>query len=62
MIAGALRLNGARQQHAGPPPRLGEHSDEVLQEVLGLDVAARDRLADQGVIRRAATGPVAAPR
>lgn len=33
-----------------PPPALGEHTDEVLQEILGLDDAERTRLRGIGVI------------
>jgi crotonobetainyl-CoA:carnitine CoA-transferase CaiB-like acyl-CoA transferase len=33
-----------------PPPRLGEHTDEVLEEVLGLDTAERTRLRSACVI------------
>jgi crotonobetainyl-CoA:carnitine CoA-transferase CaiB-like acyl-CoA transferase len=35
-------------RHAGP--RLGEHTEEVLSEVLGLDDAAIAELRDSGVI------------
>ena len=33
-----------------PAPRLGEHTDEVLGEVLGLSAAAIGRLHDEGVV------------
>ena len=33
-----------------PAPRLGEHSDQILSEVLGLDSGAIGRLHDRGVI------------
>ncbi len=33
-----------------PPPRLGEHTDAVLRQDLGLDADAIDRLRSQGVI------------
>ncbi len=37
-----------------PPPLLGEHTDEVLEDLLGLDGSARDRLAAAGAIAPAA--------
>jgi 2-methylfumaryl-CoA isomerase len=40
---------------ARPAPRLGEHTDEVLGEVLGLSGAAIGRLHDDGVV----AGPAA---
>jgi crotonobetainyl-CoA:carnitine CoA-transferase CaiB-like acyl-CoA transferase len=33
-----------------PPPRLGEHTDDVLEEVLGLDAEERAALRERGVI------------
>ena len=33
-----------------PAPRLGEHTDQVLAEVLGLDSGAIGRLYDEGLV------------
>jgi crotonobetainyl-CoA:carnitine CoA-transferase CaiB-like acyl-CoA transferase len=33
-----------------PPPILGEHSEEILQEILGLDSEAVQALRDTGAI------------
>ena len=34
------------------PPLLGEHSFQILEEVLGLDKAERERLEENGVIQQ----------
>ena len=49
-------LSPARSSGATRPPtarrrrRSGEHTDEVLEELLGLDAAERQRLREAGVI------------
>lgn len=43
-------MDGARLAIEWPSPTLGEHNDRVLGEILGLDAAARARLAADGVI------------
>ena len=50
-VALPLSVDGERVAHRRPPPRLGEHTDEVLGE-LGYDDAELAALAAQGVIRR----------
>lgn len=45
-----LRLHGADQVTPTPSPRLGQHSHEVLGEMLNLDRAEIDRLEAEGVI------------
>ena len=52
-VASPLRLAATPPRASLPPPRLGAHSREVLQEVLGLDTAELDRLAEAGVIETA---------
>jgi crotonobetainyl-CoA:carnitine CoA-transferase CaiB-like acyl-CoA transferase len=53
---GRVRVPGAPWRGPGvmgswtPPPRLGEHTDEVLSEVLGLDGARLYELRNEGVI------------
>ena len=37
-----------------PAPRLGQHTEEVLSSVLGIEAAAFGRLADRGVVRQCA--------
>jgi crotonobetainyl-CoA:carnitine CoA-transferase CaiB-like acyl-CoA transferase len=50
MVAGALRGDGRRQMGALPPPRLGEHTDQLLAERLALTAAEIDGLRRSGAI------------
>jgi crotonobetainyl-CoA:carnitine CoA-transferase CaiB-like acyl-CoA transferase len=56
-VVGALRQQAPFPRRAGEPvetpsgaPRLGEHTREVLHEVLGISYADLDQYAEQGVI------------
>jgi 2-methylfumaryl-CoA isomerase len=49
--AGALaRLPGSSRQNPDPAPRLGEHTDQILAEVLGLASHEIGRLVDSGIV------------
>lgn len=50
MLANPIRLSDTPVQYRMPPPALGEHTDEVLAELLGYDGARRDTLRKLGVI------------
>jgi crotonobetainyl-CoA:carnitine CoA-transferase CaiB-like acyl-CoA transferase len=50
MLANPIRLSGTPVQYRMPPPDLGEHTDDVLSDLLGYDEAKRRALRDQGVI------------
>jgi crotonobetainyl-CoA:carnitine CoA-transferase CaiB-like acyl-CoA transferase len=50
MVANPMKFSATPIPHDTPPPMLGEHTDEVLAGVLGLEGARRDALRKQGVI------------
>ncbi|MBP8294976.1 MAG: CoA transferase [Burkholderiales bacterium] len=49
-IANPVRFAGAPIAYKHAPPPLGEHTDEVLEQVLGIDIEARAALRTRGVI------------
>ena len=53
-----VKLSATPGVVSSPPPRLGEHTSGVLQEVAGLSADGVDRLAEAGVVQ--CTGPSAA--
>ena len=50
LIGNPIRYSATPVQYRRAPPTLGEQTDEVLQEILGLDEAERARLRAIGVI------------
>jgi crotonobetainyl-CoA:carnitine CoA-transferase CaiB-like acyl-CoA transferase len=50
LIANPIRMDATPPVYRRSPPTLGEHTDEVLAEVLDLDAAERERLRQAGVI------------
>ena len=50
VIANPVRLSETPADYRMPPPLLGEHTDEVLRERLGLDEAQMAKLRGEGVI------------
>jgi 2-methylfumaryl-CoA isomerase len=50
MPGSPLAFTGCDRLPARPAPQLGEHTDEVLDEILGLSAAAIGRLHDEGVV------------
>jgi len=50
MLANPIRLSSTPVQYRMPPPDLGEHTDDVLSDLLGYDEAKRRALREQGVI------------
>ena len=50
LIGNPIKMSATPVDYRQPPPTLGEHTDVVLEEVLGLDAAERQALRDDGVI------------
>ena len=50
VIANPVRLSETPPDYRIAPPLLGEHTDAVLSECLGLDAAALAALREKGVI------------
>lgn len=50
MVASPLNIPTTPCEVRHPPPLLGQHTEEVLQELLGYDQAAIDTLREEGVV------------
>ena len=49
-VANPIRLSGTPVEYRRPPPTLGQHSDDILERVLGMDAARIAALRSQKVI------------
>ncbi|HVH83384.1 MAG TPA: CoA transferase, partial [Steroidobacteraceae bacterium] len=50
LIANPIKMSATRPEYRYAPPILGQHTDEVLSEVLGLRAKEIARLREKGVI------------
>jgi len=50
LIASPMKFSGTPLEHKAPPPSLGQHTEEVLRELLRMDDAAIAKLRSDGVI------------
>ena len=50
LIASPMKFLGTPLEHKLAPPALGQHTDEVLRGLLGMDDAGIRRLRDGGVL------------
>jgi len=50
MVASPMRFSGTPLEHKRPPPLLGEHTEEVLRELLGKSAEELARLRESGAI------------
>lgn len=46
-----VRLSASPAAETAPPPLLGQHTADVLQELLGMTTAEVDGLREQGAVR-----------
>ena len=49
-MANPVRLSGSPVQYRLPPPLLGQHTDEVLQQWLGLERGQIDDLRERKIV------------
>jgi crotonobetainyl-CoA:carnitine CoA-transferase CaiB-like acyl-CoA transferase len=45
-----MKFSATPIEHTKAPPLLGQHADEVLEQLLGLDASARAQLRADGAI------------
>ena len=50
MVANPIKFSATPITHDTPPPLLGQHTDEVLQAVLGLARDDIDSLRQKGIV------------
>ena len=50
MIGSPIKLSRTPVSYRRPPPMLGEHTDEILQELLELDPSICSELRQKGII------------
>lgn len=50
LVSPPVKFSEAKPSIRAPPPTLGQHTNEVLAEVLGMDAAEIDRLKEKGIV------------
>jgi formyl-CoA transferase len=50
LMASPMKFGGTPIKHEAEPPMLGQHTDEILERMLGLDAAGRAKLKESGAI------------
>jgi crotonobetainyl-CoA:carnitine CoA-transferase CaiB-like acyl-CoA transferase len=50
VVASPMRFSGTPVEYTLPPPNLGQHTQDVLQGLLGMDGAAVAALAEKGIV------------
>src|SRR6185503_2496503 len=50
LMASPMKFSGTPIVHEAAPPVLGQHTDEILEKILGMDAGARGKLREAGAI------------
>jgi crotonobetainyl-CoA:carnitine CoA-transferase CaiB-like acyl-CoA transferase len=50
MVANPVKFSATPVAHGTPPPLLGEHTEEVLSAVLGMEAGDVARLRKEGIV------------
>ena len=50
LVGSPFHIDGQAMPAPAPPPQLGQHTEEVLRDVLGLEEGKVEELRGQGVI------------
>ena len=50
LIGSPLKMSETPVSYINAPPTLGQHTDEILEELLGISEKERAALAEKGVI------------
>jgi crotonobetainyl-CoA:carnitine CoA-transferase CaiB-like acyl-CoA transferase len=50
VVANPVKVSGGAAKPDRPPPRLGEHTDAILRDELGLSLSEIQELRGRGVI------------
>ena len=50
LMGSPMKFSGTPIEHKLPPPVLGQHAEEILEQVLGMDAAAREKLRASGAM------------
>jgi len=50
LVASPMRFSATPLEHKRPPPTLGQHTEEILREVLGMDAGQIEKLRSSRVV------------